>query len=444
MILEPELNDLLRVLTSQSLLRHEPKTGILRIHGVIAIAVRERLDDHLRSSFALRTCCLLSRATFEARLHPGPNDVENSMFRRQLLPHIQTCLQWADLVAKKDVGWGHLASNCADHGYYAEAAQCYNLDLAFLSSSFANDPDGSRQAESWLGLSSVLLQQGHLKDAEDKVRSMITQLDLLSQDATEGLRFAALRILAKIMTAAERFYEAEELYEEILEYQERTLGVNNPETSTTLSFLASSWRNKGDCHEPAEMLNRRLVTSCTKVFGLGHLTTFEASLELALICQQQGKFSEAEQFYTNAFTAMETKLGPEHPNTLKVVARLAKVADLQGRHEEAMKRYEPALTGMQNLFGHAHPEVLKIEQNIALSFLLRRDYTEVDRRYRRVLTIMKESPSTYSEEVLSRAFSKLSDIYRREEELPWDNLMALKRELGLSSVEILVPFSTSF
>ena len=387
--------------------------------------LRENIDDDLHRLYLCRTCLLLSNAVKESQQRSDPVDIETRNYLRQLLPHIKYCLQQADIVGGRDLGWGYLAHLCVDHGCYDEAIRLFTLDLAFLTHPSEQLADNSRQVQSLLGLSFVLLQQGNLRIVEEKARSAVFQLQTVNEDWSNELRLPALQPLARILTAADNFDEAEKIYQEVLESQEKNLGLNDLTTLKTLSRLASSWLEKDDCYGPAEMLYRRLATSYTKLFGLDHFMTFAANLDLALIFEEQGKYSEAEYIYNDTLKAFEMKLGLDHPNTLKVIARLAVVADVQGHFAKAANLFEQALSGMKQSMGDCHPVVLKVEENVALSFRLRGECKEARKRYVEILRTMKNNPSTYTEEAIHKTFSKLLDMYR-EADLPWEDVEGLK------------------
>jgi len=54
---------------------------------------------------------------------------------------------------------------------------------------------------------------------------------------------------------------------------------------------------------------------------------------LALLCQNQGKYDEVEQYYKRALEIYETKLGPDDPNVAKTKSNLSSAYLKQGKYK---------------------------------------------------------------------------------------------------------------
>ena len=61
---------------------------------------------------------------------------------------------------------------------------------------------------------------------------------------------------------------------------------------------------------------------------------------LALLCQNQGKYSEVEKYYQRALAIYETKLGQDDPNVAKTKNNLASAYLKQGKYKEAEILYK--------------------------------------------------------------------------------------------------------
>jgi len=61
---------------------------------------------------------------------------------------------------------------------------------------------------------------------------------------------------------------------------------------------------------------------------------------LALLCQNQGKYSEVEKYYQRALSIYETKLGQDDPNVAKTKNNLASAYLKQGKYKEAEILYK--------------------------------------------------------------------------------------------------------
>ncbi|MEQ2166126.1 hypothetical protein GOODEAATRI_024510, partial [Goodea atripinnis] len=65
---------------------------------------------------------------------------------------------------------------------------------------------------------------------------------------------------------------------------------------------------------------------------------------LALLCQNQGKYEEVEYYYMRALEIYQTKLGPDDPNVAKTKNNLASCYLKQGKFKQAETLYKEILT----------------------------------------------------------------------------------------------------
>lgn len=59
------------------------------------------------------------------------------------------------------------------------------------------------------------------------------------------------------------------------------------------------------------------TTFCSQVLGKDHPDVAKQLNNLALLCQNQGKYEEVEYYYQRALDIYQTKLGPDDPNVAK-------------------------------------------------------------------------------------------------------------------------------
>ncbi|KAG7250031.1 hypothetical protein CRUP_017668, partial [Coryphaenoides rupestris] len=65
---------------------------------------------------------------------------------------------------------------------------------------------------------------------------------------------------------------------------------------------------------------------------------------LALLCQNQGKYQEVEYYYRRALEIYESKLGADDPNVAKTMNNLATCYLKQGKFKDAEALYKEILT----------------------------------------------------------------------------------------------------
>jgi tetratricopeptide (TPR) repeat protein len=69
-------------------------------------------------------------------------------------------------------------------------------------------------------------------------------------------------------------------------------------------------------YDQAEPLYRQAIEIDERAFGKDHPTLATDYNNLALLLQAQGKYDQAEPLYRRAIEIFQTKLGLDHPNTV--------------------------------------------------------------------------------------------------------------------------------
>ncbi|OBT53786.1 hypothetical protein VE04_07701 [Pseudogymnoascus sp. 24MN13] len=150
---------------------------------------------------------------------------------------------------------------------------------------------------------------------------------------------------------------AEPILQEAIVVRERELGVNHPDTLTSVSNLASVLQRQGRYKE-AESMNRRALEGRERELGVNHPSTLTSVSNLASVLQSQGRYEEAESMNRRALEGRERELGVNHPSTLTSVYCLAFLLDSQQRYEPAAELYQRACNGYEIALGLDHPTTL--------------------------------------------------------------------------------------
>eukprot|EP00066_Takifugu_rubripes_P011977 XP_011601243.1 PREDICTED: kinesin light chain 1-like [Takifugu rubripes] len=86
------------------------------------------------------------------------------------------------------------------------------------------------------------------------------------------------------------------------------------------------------------------VSHFHQVLGKDHPDVAKQLNNLALLCQNQGKYEEVEYYYCRALEIYESRLGPDDPNVAKTKNNLASCFLKQGKYKEAEILYKEILT----------------------------------------------------------------------------------------------------
>lgn len=131
---------------------------------------------------------------------------------------------------------------------------------------------------------------------------------------------ATLNNLAVLYGKRGKYKEAEPLCKRALEIREKVrkcccYKIERPEH--LLLFLLMS-KSKGEPHKPAD------VWSPPQVLGTDHPDVAKQLNNLALLCQNQGKYQEVERYYERALHIYQNRLGPDDANVAKTKNNLVR------------------------------------------------------------------------------------------------------------------------
>ena len=204
--------------------------------------------------------------------------------------------------------------------------------------------------------------------------------------------------LALVLNRQGKYEEAEEIHRQTLALRETVLGKEHPNTLGSMNNLALVLNRQGK-YEEAEEIHRQTLALKETVLGKEHPDTLTSMNNLALVLNRQGKYEEAEEIYRQTLVLMETVLGKEHPDTLGSMNNLANVLDSQGKYEEAEEMHRQELALCETVLGKEHPDTLTSMNNLALVLDNQGKYEEAEEMHRQTLALCetvlgKEHPDT--------------------------------------------------
>ena len=205
------------------------------------------------------------------------------------------------------------------------------------------------------------------------VRSQFAQAVALSRDAEAEQLFRQLiddqqrvlgsehpdtltsrRLLARLAGNAGRSQQAEDMYRQLLADDKRILGEEHHETLFTRHGLAWAVMLHGRPEE-AEPMFRSLLNDQRRILGDDHQECLAIRHGLARSLEEQHKYQDAEQMYRQLFVDDQRILGADHTSTLHVLQSLARIVAIQGRSQEARQLYSQLLADSQRVQGEDHP-----------------------------------------------------------------------------------------
>jgi tetratricopeptide (TPR) repeat protein len=147
-----------------------------------------------------------------------------------------------------------------------------------------------------------------------------------------------------------------------------------------------------------------------------HETFLSALSDLAVLYQDQNKFSEAEELYTRALRGMENTIGPSNESALRLIGNMGTLYYKQGKLLEAEKMYERALRGTEEVLGPDHLSTLNTVHNHGLLYSTQGKLAEAEKMYERALRGTEEvlgpdHPSTL------HIVNNLGNLYHKQDKL---------------------------
>ena len=151
-----------------------------------------------------------------------------------------------------------------------------------------------------------------------------------------------------------RYDEAETPFVEVMQMRQRVLGVEHPDTLTSIANLASTYRNQGRWKE-AEDLDVQVMETSKKKLGADHPVTLTSMANLASTYRNQGRWDAAEELEVQVMETRKKKLGADHPDTLTSMNNLAFTWKGTGKETEAVRLMAECVQLRKRVLGLNHP-----------------------------------------------------------------------------------------
>jgi tetratricopeptide (TPR) repeat protein len=265
--------------------------------------------------------------------------------------------------------------------------------LPHVESLYEMELSGDKSVKEWIQVLNsaaryIETAQGKYSDAERLNRRAlekgVKELGIQHPDTLTSVSY-----LASVLQCQGKYDEAERLSRRALEGYEKELGVQHPDTLTSVSYLVAVLQYQGK-YDEAERLSRWALEGTEKELGVQHPDTLTSVSNLASVLQYQGKYDEAERLSRRALEGSEKELGVQHPDTLTSVSNLAAVLQYQGKYDEAERLSRWALEGREKELGVQHPNTLTSVYFLAFFLHKQKRYEEASGLYQRAYDGLKQ------------------------------------------------------
>jgi len=248
--------------------------------------------------------------------------------------------------------------------------------------------------------------------------------------------------LGNLLLSKGDYEGAEALCRRALEGREKALGVEHPDTLTSVNNLGNLLKSKGD-YEGAEALYRRALEGREKALGMEHPDTLRSVNNLGISLSAKGNDEGAEALYRRAVEGKEKALGAEHPDTLTSVNNLGNLLKSKGDYEGAEALFRRALEGQEKVLGAEHPHTLRSVNSRGSLLRSKGDYEGAETLYRRALegrekSLGAEHPETLSSVNDLAVLLEVKGDYSEAEELYRLALVGREKALGAEHPDTLM------
>jgi tetratricopeptide (TPR) repeat protein len=182
--------------------------------------------------------------------------------------------------------------------------------------------------------------------------------------------------------------------------------------ATSLNNLAVLYDNQGKYSE-AEPLYLDALEMRKRLFTGDHPDVATSLNNLAGLYYNQGKYSEAEPLYLDALEMRKQLFTGDHPDVASSLNNLALLYHSQGKYSEAELLYLDALEMRRRLFPGDHPDVATSLNNLANLYHNQGKYSEAEPLYLDALE-MKMRLFTGDHPNVASSLNNLADLYHNQ------------------------------
>lgn len=203
-------------------------------------------------------------------------------------------------------------------------------------------------------------ENGYYKESETVARKWV---EASSQEfgPQEKMTIYALRMLANTLAHQRKFKEAFDIDRRILNNLRREHGPEHPEVLLCTHYFAWRLMERGELVK-AEKLFRRLIETKTKVLGQNQITTLESRFGLISVIRLLNKLTDAESLCRKLIQDSQRFWGPNNPLTFRYMRAIAVILDDQRRYSAALPYFEEFYAFKLATLGPEHPETLRNER----------------------------------------------------------------------------------
>jgi tetratricopeptide (TPR) repeat protein len=235
-----------------------------------------------------------------------------------------------------------------------------------------------------------LRETGKIAEAEAILRDVMRSLEVIrSQNSPFGLETAST--FGYTMFMGGRYDEAIAILQATLARQRSILGERYGPTLSTMRYLGSALRDRGDL-VGAERLYREAVLTARQLYGSDHQETIYGERVLSMLLERKGELDEAEDLSRHALGASLRILSSDHPHVVLERARLGGILLDRGNRLEAETLLREGLGQMRKIYAPDYPDLADPLNRLAY-ITVGRGARDADKLYRDASAFDRNRPA---------------------------------------------------
>lgn len=160
------------------------------------------------------------------------------------------------------------------------------------------------------------------------------------------------------------YQKAAALYRRSLVIRQKKLNIKHPDLTNSLNNLASLLSDIKE-YQKAEVLFQGVLTIRKKFFGITHPLTLNSINNLAELYRKMGKYKKAELLFQDSINIFETKFGKKsHRYAISINNKGLLYYEMK-KYQKAEYLYQQVLNIVAKLFNIEHPNTVTIQTNYA-------------------------------------------------------------------------------
>ena len=424
---KPRFHKALAALAELSLIYFDSEKGLCSMHPVVHAWARNRLSTTSQRQWRDIVTTMLSTSI------PNMLEASGRRYRRNLLPHIESCLNDFLFEAREKIDPNgacllKFASVYAECGRWKQA-QTLQRDVIRLRARVYG-PTHVECLMAMRDLGHTCWNLFHLKECLE-VQTKVFEATTRLAESVDALKWKAMDDLARSYWLLGDRKKSRDLGNAAVVGLKECLGPADPATLTAMNNLGATLLHLSEVEKAKELLVEVLEIR-TQFWGPLHDDTLATMCELGMCYLKLGRLAEAEYYSVKALDGRAVILGEEHAYTLWSINNVSKVRCAQGHQDEAVRMLEEMVPVVERTLGSAHVGMSMTRYNLASAYGGQGRWQEAETVLKQQLEVV---PPRHPDWVLS--MSQLAQVYEQQgrKEKAQEILSSISRRQASSTVE---------